>query len=210
MIRDLLRPICGWAALACLALALGCGGNKQPAKTAPALDPQLKARLEALNERADRLNRQIASLREETTQRISDMTSESQSLTLEANALVRQLGGKPIVPVNAKAAHPAAPGETAAKRKGPIGALARLMLIVIALLAIWIIARIFLGRMEEEEDEEDDPFAEGADEDAGTDEGAGYTTPESRPIVPPGASPGEAPKPAAEGAHDEGNGEPKP
>ena len=172
MIRNLLRPIYGWTALACLALALGCGGGKkESAPTAPVIDPQLKARLEAFNERADRLSHQIASLREETVQRIAEMTSESQTLALEANALTRQYGGKPLPPA------PAKPGQTASgtkpKGKGPISPLGRLMLIVIALLAIWIIARIFLGRLEDEEEEEDDDlFAEGGDDEAGADKGA--------------------------------------
>lgn len=206
MIRNLLRPIYGWTALACLALALGCGGGKkEAAQTAPAIDPQLKARLEALNERADRLSHQIASLREETTQRISEMTSESQSLALEANALTRQYGGKPLPTAPVKAGQPAAAAKT--KGKGPISPLGRLMLIVIALLAIWIIARIFLGRLEEEEEEEDDDlFAEGGDDEAGADKGASRP---SAPEIPPAAPGAPAAKEAPEGKPDESGGQPK-
>jgi hypothetical protein len=222
MIQFLLRPLCGFSLLIGLLLA-GCSGQpeKPAASVAPAPSPALapevsgkvRQRLAELNQRVTRIDARIADLHEEQLKRLEALTSETEALVDDIEALDRQLGVKPP----ALAARPAVPtaGKVLGKAtplpapsvaepapsKGPLGPLGRLLLIIIALFAIWIMARIFLGRLGEEEEDDEEFTVDSADEDSGVDEGpVRRLDPEVRAPVD---KPGETPRGGAENERDE-------
>lgn len=180
MIRYPLRLIPGLMLTACLVLALACSpAPRTTPPEAPASDQsrQLRQRVEELNQRAARLDAQLDELREAQTRQLAEVTSESQALADELGRLALQLGGKP-----APATHST---ETpAARAKGPLGPLVRLFLIIIMLFALWIMARIFLGRLGEEDEEDDDSAADAADEDLAAEDGKPGLSRDAQPEEP--------------------------
>jgi hypothetical protein len=163
MIRALIRPSYRWVLLLCLALVPACG-KQEPAKPAPALTQaqaaSLRQQVEDLRQQAMDLSSQITQLRREHMEVMSELTTQTQRLAASLNSIDGQLGGKPIPlairPVAVTKGTPAADRDHAG---GPIGPFARFLLIVISLLAIWIIARLFLKHLSEDEEEEDDELA---------------------------------------------------
>lgn len=210
MVRTLMRPVAGWMALICLTLALGCGGDEQAKTPAPALTTaqaaQMRQEIEALRARTMELTQLMQQLRREHMTALDRFTTETQAIAAQLNVLDVRLGGK-AVPLGVRSVAPVRKNGAAAEEheKGPLGPLPRLALIVICLFAIWIIARLFLGRLSED-DEEDDDLA--ADEEVATEEGAVRLTPEVQNPLEESRPATETP---AEQAPEKGNegGEPK-
>lgn len=162
MIRSLIRPSYRWVLLLCLALVPACG-KKEPAKPAPALTQEqadgLRKQVEELRQQAMDLSSQITQLRRDHMDMMSELTTQTQRLAASLNSIDSQLGGK-MVPLAIRPA-PAGKGTAAEhnRGKGPISPFARFLLIVIILCAIWVLARLFLKHLSEDEEEEDDDLA---------------------------------------------------
>lgn len=198
MVRTWVRSVAGWMALMCLALGLGCGSDEPvPQAPAPALTTaqaaQMRQEIEALRARTMELTQLLQQLRREHMTALDRFTTETVAISAQLNTMNVRLGGK-AVPLGVKTApqpvRKAAPAEE--RGKEPLGPLARLALIVICLFAIWVIARLFLGRLSEDDEEDDDFGPEAADEEAPSGEETAKGAPqvenpleESRPVETP-------------------------
>jgi hypothetical protein len=162
--------------LFCISLA-GCGGGEQTSgegtKESDAAEEKARSRvlckrvserLGSLEDKMGRLNDEIDKLQSEQARQIESLTRSAQALTDEVSLARREMtskGAQPGSPAtqgkkNQPKKDEAGPATVAeSEAEGPSFVL-RFVLVLIILGGIWILARIFLGRIEDEDDFDDD------------------------------------------------------